>query len=198
MRIAVDLDGTVYEWDKTARYLLRRRFHERNESVPYELMHPSQEWDSAKETVPEEDWEWLWAGGIREGLFRCGHIVHGARDGVAALTRAGHDVLFVTKRPRRAARDTLGWVSLMFGDLPILGVMVLDGGEPKSSVRPPPDVFVDDNPHIISDVLKHTYAEAILFDQPWNRRVSETDRLTRARRWTDVVNRVNAMEALRA
>lgn len=155
-RIAVDLDGVVYDWEGTARYLLERHFG-------YGL-DVSDSWGYLPSTVTKEHWRWLWEDGVKvHGLFRYGNLQRGAVDGLLALEKYGR-LEVVTHRPRSAVQDTLRFVA----NLPDVfeGVHILSDGQPKSSVGA--DIYIDDGPHVIEDVLGAGLG-VVIFDQPWNR-----------------------------
>ena len=157
MKIAIDLDGVIYHWDKTARYMLRTQRGCKG------LNKPSPHWNYIEEQVSEDDWEWLWTEGVRLGLFRYGHLITGAIEGVRALATAGHTLVVVTHRPVYAVKDTVDFLSYI--DLPFDGYHILSNGEPKSTVRA--DVLIDDKP---SNVIQWAsqYRNALIFSQPWN------------------------------
>lgn len=162
MRIAIDIDGVLYEWADTARYLLSRYT---DSKVP----HP-RSWYGLRDAVDTDAWNWLWSehGGIAAGLFRHGDVVNGAVDGVMALVRQGHELVIATHRPRAAIRDTLAWIDYTWSrcdPYPWSGVHLLCEQEPKSTV--PADILVDDKGANIRE-----WADAgrigILFRRPWS------------------------------
>lgn len=163
-RIGVDLDGVLYDWSGTARYLLRHWFG-------LSLVGEAQSWNwNIDEGVPSGAWEWLWdeEGGMDRGLFRHGHLVKGAADGIRKLATLG-DLILVTHRPKLAIADTLAWLDGQFGryrPYPFTGIHLLTEGEPKSSIDV--DVLIDDKPDNITDILVNTEADAVVFEQPWN------------------------------
>ena len=164
MRYAIDLDGVVYEWQRTVRYMLN---HYRDTKLPpvSEFWHT---WNAPKELISKQDWRWLWSQGVKLGLFRYGHMTKGARIGLQELDRMGHDLLIATSRPVVAVNDTLEWVSLYFRDIPLVGIHILSDGEDKRDVDA--DVLVDDR---LENALSwgeggQVYKRALLFDRPWN------------------------------
>jgi uncharacterized HAD superfamily protein len=166
-RIGLDLDGVVYNWDKTARYMIRTRIENRGETPPPELLQESADWDWIQNHVSEEDWRWLWREGTREGVYRYGHVIKGAIEGVQKLAELG-DVTVITSRPKDAVNDTLAWLALFFNRANLAGINILSDGQPKSSVEPEPDLYVDDGIHNFVDILSNTTARVIKFEQPWN------------------------------
>lgn len=182
MRIAVDLDGVCYEWERTVRYMLR-------EYRGTQTVGPSQHWDDIQQQVSYGDWQWLWSEGVRLGLFRYGHMWKGARRGLQALHDRGHDLVVVTHRPESAVVDTAEWVAYHFRDIPLRGLNILSSGQPKTSVGW--DLLVDDKPSNVREAHR-AGREAILFDQPWNQ---ETVAGYRARGWKDVVEWIDEIDS---
>jgi 5'(3')-deoxyribonucleotidase len=134
-------------------------------------------WNAPDQFTTQEDRNWAWSEGLKLGLFRYGHIVKGAVDGVRELAKLG-DIQVVTHRPKQAARDTFAF--LAYVDFPIAGVTVTQG--PKSEVGC--DVYIDDGPHVIEE-LESAGKEVVVFDRPYNRGPWLSD-ATRAYTWDDV------------
>lgn len=192
--VGVDCDGVLYHWERTARYMLRRKYMDEGREVPVRLHEPSDSWSAIEGIVDPDDWQWLWTEGARDGLFRYGHVVGGSLEGMSALNDFA-DLVIVTSRPEHAVSDTLAWLSLMLDKVDLTGIHILSNGEPKSSVRPLPDVLIDDGPHNIRDWLANTDRRAIVFDQPWNAEldVTKRNRANRGRGWQDTVRLVRAI-----
>lgn len=177
MRIAVDLDGVCYEFDRTARYMLREYKNEE--------LGPSTSWDSMEDAIGPELWRWLFSEGIELGLFRYGHVTRGAIVGLRALADAGHTLLVVSHRPALAVPDTLAW--LAYQQLPWSEIHILSNGEAKSSV--PADVLIDDRPENIRD-WERAGREGILVDRSHNQDYVVP---CRAKDWREVVMCVQRM-----
>lgn len=164
MRIGLDIDGVMYQWDKTTRYMLREVLPD----SPYkDLLHQdSLSWDWVQERVAPEHWNWLWTEGVRLGLFRYGHLYSGTIQAVRELATLG-EVVLITHRPKQAVNDTLAW--LTYQNLPLAGVHLLTNQENKASVRPWCDVYLDDKPENITDLCEGTPAQLVcLMRRPWN------------------------------
>lgn len=161
MRLGIDIDGCMYQWDRTARYLLRDEFGYPKDGP---LGQQSQYWDYIKAHVEPAHWNWLWTGGVKAGLFRHGHLYKGTMRTLRALADDGHDLVVITHRPASAVNDTLEW--LAFLRLPLAGVHILTNQEPKSEI--PCDIYIDDKPGNITDYLLNTSDVAVLMDRPWN------------------------------
>ena len=158
MRIAVDLDGVVVEYQRSYAYMLRTYFH--LDIPPIEEWWTG--WDSQLQWGTPQNHEWMNTTGVQLGLYRYAHMVKGARVGMQELARMGHTICIVTKRPRDAVQDTVDWVSLYFKGLPLNGLHILSDGESKAMVQA--DILIDDNRENIWEWPRR----GLLFDQPWN------------------------------
>jgi 5'(3')-deoxyribonucleotidase len=166
MRINFDLDGVLYQWDKTARYMLREILPGSPYSKNGPLGKQSTDWHYIQQNVQPEHWDWLWKEGVALGLFRHGHMFPGAIKIVRQLAQLG-EIFIVTHRPKQAVPDTLAW--LAYQQLPISGVHILTNGEPKSSVVTE-GIFIDDKPDNVHDVDR-VHSDAVttyLMRRPWN------------------------------
>lgn len=157
--VVVDLDGVCYEFDRTARYMLRNFRGYTN------LRGESTHWDHIKQSVDPADWQWLWSEGVERGLFRYGHMVSGARVGLERLRDRGYRLRVATKRPAQATSDTLDWISMYFQGIPLDGLHILGPDETKAQVNG--DWLIDDNTDNLREWLD-TGRKAIQFLQPWN------------------------------
>lgn len=188
MRIVVDLDGVCYEFDKTARYMLRTY----RGCTGMKL--DAQYWDDIKDRVTKRDWQWLWSEGVQLGLFRYGHMVQGARVGLTSLSASGHEIIFATHRPKSAVQDTVDWLSLYMKDIPYTGLHFLTNGEDKHSIDA--DLLIDDKPENVVNWYYFTDRKgAILFDRPWNRELESgfDNGLYIAKGWHEVVKVVDSL-----
>lgn len=195
--IGVDVDGVLYCWDRTARYMLRQKMIREGRAVPIELTRPSTGWHMIQNTVREEDWEWLWSEGVEQGLFRHGDVMSGAIFGVQALHEFA-DLMIITSRPEQGVHDTMAWLNLHLSHVPLSGINILSHGQPKSAVRPTPDLLIDDGLHNMEDWTRNTNSRFILFNQPWNK-AGDVYRPAgnRGIGWKDTVGKAKAMLAER-
>lgn len=173
-RIALDLDGVCYNYSATACYLL-------NTYKGYNLdwTHTdSSEW--LKEQVKNNDWQWLWTGGIKEGLFRYGNLFKGAVEGIKELAKVG-EIVVITSRPKVAAQDTYDWLSYM--KIPASEVHIM---QDRSKAEIAPDIAIDDSPKNILQYLDANIP-TVVYDHKYNQGVLGG---YRAKTWLDVVDTV--------
>jgi len=159
VRLGVDLDGVLYNFEKTARFLLGWHFG-------YDLP-TSNKWDFIKANVKKAHWEWLWTHGVAEyGLFRHGHCHKGALEGLRHLRGMGHALIIITSRPKSAQGDTISW--LAYHNIAPSEVHILGPDISKSSVSQCA-VYIDDHPEHIKD-LEVIYPDSLclLMSRAWN------------------------------
>jgi hypothetical protein len=159
VRIGLDVDGTVYNWESQFRFMLRQL---------YGLHIPlSANWDSIKNACTDQQWSSVWDNAADE-LFTGGQYYDGAREMVADLTGTGHEVVFITATPVkvRAHRGCK-----LFLDFPgICGVVfVSTGDDDKSLVKC--DLYVDDKPEVIAELMRQGH-KSLLVPRPWNDHVT--------------------------
>jgi 5'(3')-deoxyribonucleotidase len=160
MRIAIDLDGVLYDWEGTARFLLREY---RDVDLPI-----STHWEAIKEAIPDDDWQWLWNAGPKLGLFRNGHMIKGAKRAFDDIKNLGHHPVLLTARRKSAVLDTLGWLAYHRFDFP--EIHVLGDSSDKPSV--PADIYIDDYPKNIWNIAKaKPKSMVICFRQSWNKNI---------------------------
>jgi len=193
LTIGVDIDGVLYQWEKTARYMLREVLPNSPYTKDGPLGRVSESWGYIQSHVRPEHWDWLWKEGARLGLFRHGYIYPGAVEAVRALAKLG-DVIVITHRPKTAVHDTLSW--LAYQNLPLSGVHMLTNQEPKSSVHPQCRVYIDDKPENCVDLYNNTEGQVALMDRAWNQHyAAPTGRFfRRVSSWGDFINFVLAVK----
>ncbi|MDE3073823.1 MAG: hypothetical protein KGJ86_00205 [Chloroflexota bacterium] len=159
LRIGLDLDGVVYDFDSAFRRMVR---------LVYAIELPvATSWNSHKEVLlqkgREDVWDFMWNAGVEEGLFYRGLAYPGAIEASTYLATVGK-LVAITSRPTNARYDTFRWLSE--NRVPTDEVHIVHE-EPKSSI--PCDLYIDDGPHNAADLLVNTDAMVLLWDRPWNR-----------------------------
>lgn len=173
LRLGLDLDGVIYRWQDTAIYLLNTH---RGTNISYDAWD---HWGYLKDTISKQDWDWLWNEATRKhGLFRFGSLYKGSRELLDQLVDR-YDIVVITSRQANAVHDTMDW--LAYQKLPTTEIHIL-GSQPKSSVQPECDVYIDDAIHNCEDLLNNTKGLVIMPDRPWNSKGFHPDDYNRFRR----------------
>ena len=177
LRIGLDVDGVLYNWEAQARNLLKREF-----SVDLPI---SSEWDSIKDSVTEYQWYWLWNDALYE-LFTDGEPCSGIKDGVRELSELG-DIVIITNTPKRISDARLQW--LLDHEIHIDEYHLVDSNSDKSKITPLCDVYIDDSHHVALDLFNNTDKYILLWDRPWNESFYiSSDKFFRVASWEHAIN----------
>lgn len=163
MRIGIDIDGVLYEWDEPVRDALVARFRIQRPDT-------STTWNYLKDVLTPEQWAWLWTQEGQALMFGdLDSVYPGAVAMVNALTRDPKlKVHFVTHRdPRRAGAQTTSFLLRHFAAHPWAGVHVLQNGTPKHTLAKW-DAFIDDKPETVLAMLNAGVPQVFAPRRPWN------------------------------
>lgn len=173
MRIGVDIDGVVYDWEGQARKMLEQK------GV---ILKPSTGWNSIKEGVDPKWWEWLWSAENAYELFTEGAWIKDAIVCLDALMTA-HDVYFVTATPKNARGHRHQRLLRTFYNSS--GLIFVPPGDNKEELTEAfLDAIVDDKPEV---VLKAKCSKRVLFAQEWNKEFAQTPGIVRCVGWPAVL-----------
>lgn len=161
MRIGLDLDGAIYQFDKTAHYMMAMKLGYRlRENMPW---YVNEYWRG----VDKDVWDWLWQDEQVDPLFRHGHLYRGAIEFVYELATLG-EVSVITTRPESARKVTNEWLKFHWGEpnkpWPFRDVHLIHEG-PKSVV--PVDIMIDDRTKVLAQF--EPPVTRILIDRPHNK-----------------------------
>lgn len=124
--------------------------------------------------------------------------IEGSVEATKKLVEDGHELVIVTARNLRIFDETIDWLDKHFPEL-FSNVHVSQSkkqpGKRKWEICRDEniDVMIDDGPHIITDCSRNGI-KSIVMDGPWNRSVSDSDIIFRAKSWNDVLEIIKEIE----
>jgi len=185
--LGVDLDGVVADHTRRFREIVAEMRGIDPESLPMERSWDFHEWGFA----PDE-YDRLHKLAVTEyDMIRTMPVIPGAADALWRLSDAGVWLRIITHRlyvnwaHERAVGDTAAWLDehrIPYRDLCFLGA--------KPEVQA--DAYIDDAPHNVT-ALRQLGNTVIVFDQPYNRHLSDGPR---ARNWEEAESIVADLAAV--
>lgn len=182
--IACDLDGVGYNFVDRLRMFINEYT-----GKPIRQMPPARSWNffSDQWGLTAAEYNEYVMEGVRQGfLFREGKAIPGFKDALDYFGKVRGDyVKIVTSRAfpgleEAAATATKQWLeneNILFNELVLT--------EDKAAVTF--DLLIDDAPHHIENAII-AGADAIVFDQPWNRHMTYPPR---AHGWQEVIEYID-------
>lgn len=178
MRLNVDSDSVVY--DLNAELVSRaKRFFGEDYPTPTH-------WSLAESWgITEAESRLFFEEETAYGLYRYGHAIEGAREGLHYLAGQGHDIRIVTHKhamawaTSTAMIDTVAW----YGSQGLLDIVDLVFARGDKTTYPA-DVVIDDKPNCAWAQLG---ALNLLYAQPWNRDVDYRFRMAGVENWEQVI-----------
>lgn len=189
MRVGVDLDGVMADFDKA---WIDRWNADHGMTLEYKQCD---HWDSLVTLtgVTYDEW-WGWAESKHSDLFLEADALPGAVKAVRTLAEDGHEICIVTAKPRWAAGHPSTW--LQKHDVPYDEIHVTSK---KWYVGV--DVLIDDADHNIRDVLERTDYTHAIHMRLWPylqhgpmKEYTDNYRYHYAKTWTDALDVVRNMD----
>ena len=183
-RIGVDLDNTTLDWQGHWADLYALWFDRYVDPAVLDTWNACIDGTHFDSMVEFYDW-FAKADGWRTLPY-----LPGALGGLDTLLSAGHNIEFITARPKAAEGDTWEWFrGQRWGQHRRCEMSITRG---KWQI--PCSVYVDDAPEMIEGLLEHGKT-VIVFDRPWNRQkfTAQPGRLHRALDWAGVVKLVEEL-----
>lgn len=118
---------------------------------------------------------------------------YGAREVLQKLKKVGHQIYFISSRPKQNQPKTFRW--LRENDIPFDGLRIIGLDEQKGphGRRLNLDMYVDDlEKHLVSmwNYKKKWRKGLLLMDKPWNRQRMDGSKFKRVHNWKEILRHV--------
>ncbi|WP_370325671.1 hypothetical protein [Euzebya sp.] len=187
LRLGIDMDGVIADFNAGWTHHFNAQH---GTDLCADDVHS---WDCLPELAGLPDMEafWDWARDLGDGrsVFRHLDPFPGAIEALHGLDAAGHDLVIITAKPDWSIPDTLSWL----GDhrVPVREVHIQ-----HDKWRVEADVYLDDSPHVLRDLVRHHPDRHVLrFVRRWNAHLEGT---TAVHDWDEVIDAVSRIAEVAA
>lgn len=166
----VDLDGVTFDFKRGLGLHIEDKL-----GIPYvEKDIISYFWHECVDGLEEDKFFELFHEFGRGGGYRDLDALPGAIEGIKELIKNGHEVRFITSRPLYAYRDTVECLVEHGLDK---GIHLHFAEGPKSTYikKYSIDVFIDDSPDTITELVANTRAQIYCMDHGFNHHLDDND-----------------------
>ena len=180
MLYGIDLDGVCFDFLHAFCKWLEDKAHV---EIPDDEEITSYYWHETVDGLSKEVFDKEFDAFGLAGGYRYLELLPGAKEGLEAIERAGHDIVYITSRPDYAKRDTE--LALQYHLFPFRDKLIFSKGSKAPIIRElGVDVFIDDSPSTITKIVAGTNARIYCRDYPFNRKLDPAG-FTRVHSWEE-------------
>lgn len=186
MRIGFDIDDTLIQLRKHAFQLFKKKFNKEVDDEIFPTINTVEIY--APFELTNEDGYKYWDEFRPELYFTDCPAYEHAIEVLNELAKEGHDIFYITARPKKYKEQTMEWVKQM--GFPVVDEQFYCGMADHEKVEIIKDlhldIYIDDKPNVL-DTLTDLSTHLIVFNQPYNQEVS----YTRLYKWDEFVTLIN-------
>lgn len=186
MKVAVDLDGPVAEFDKSYIKYCNVRF---GHDIPFDIQDKwaLHETDGVNLTLEQDQLAFEEFCNIR--MFAALDLVEGAKEGLCTLSGMGCDIVYITARPKSAHRTTAKWIVKQ--GLPLNGLIFSEDNKGEMAKLLGCKIAIDDKEENCLD-FDANGLKTIIWSKKYNSSLPETDKMKRISNWKDIVRFISS------
>jgi uncharacterized HAD superfamily protein len=171
----IDLDGVCFNFlEGFGNYLCKQH----NICIPLDKI-TDYHWTGVDESLKQNIWNVYFHDFCRAGGMGRLNPIDGAAESLQHLMDSGHQLHFISSREDYVEAETIESIETKLG-IKKPSVFIVKGKKKSPYVnRLGVEVFIDDSPTIIAELVENTRAKVYTMDYPYNRHIThETSRVT--------------------
>lgn len=171
----IDLDGVCFNFLEGFGGFLCAQY---NICIPLEKI-TDYHWTGVDESLKQTIWNVYFHEFCRSGGMGRLNPINGAAHGLRRLIESGNKIHFISSREDYVEEETIRSIEDKLG-IKNPSVYIVQGKKKSSHVnRLGVEVFIDDSPTVIAELVENTKAKVYTMDYPYNRHIThETSRVT--------------------
>lgn len=170
MNYALDLDTVCFDFIGAFKKQIEEKYYTKIKNSDITRWY----WNQCLPFISKESFDAEFDTFINSGGFRHLDAFVEARLAVQLILDAGHNLYFITNRPKSAIHQTYDSIAKFFPFFEFKKIIFSDR-KSKDCEKLDIDVFVDDSAHHAIDVWAHTEAKVYMLKMPYNEMVSVDD-----------------------
>lgn len=175
----IDLDGVCFKFLKGFAGYLK----EKHDILITDNNLTNYWWTGIDQELLDKIWKVYFHDFCREGHLRNLEVISGADIGLKLLKDMGNTLHFVTSRESYVEEDTIHSIENLLGiENPSVHI-VPDKKKSPYVHRLGLDVFIDDAPSTLTDLICNTRAQVYIMDYPYNQQIVEGNFARRVSSW---------------
>jgi len=175
--LGVDIDNVINNFYIPMSKLIEKKFKIKVDVTKYDLFDKLNMNDSARRKFYEDNIEWL-DNNIKPN-WRCSLYLH--------KLQSYFKIIILTARHYNIAPETQNW--LIRYDIPFDEIHFNTGNKVDACKFFKVNYMIEDSPFNLRKLNKEGIA-TLIFNQPFNQRVAETEIATRVTSWEDIYNKL--------
>lgn len=190
MKIGFDIDDTLINLREYAFHIYNGKL---KKNVPIDVFHQLErvEIHEAFELTEEQGAE-MWNSSLEEIYFNACPPFPNAVETVQELERRGHEIFYITSRPKNHGKRTMEWMKTQ--GFPIEEERFFYGMKDHEKIqfieKIELDYYFDDKPEVLNTLGDKGKTTVVVKDQSYNRNLN----FPRILEWTDIENFIDTGE----
>jgi uncharacterized protein len=171
MKFGFDIDDTLINLREHAFHIYNKKL---NQNIPLDVFHQLERVEIHEPFgLTDEQGSEMWNSTLEEIYYTTCPPFPGAVELLQELDREGHEIYYITSRPREHGERTMEWMCAL--GFPIKKEQFYYGMQDEEKVHIIKelqlDYYFDDKPHVLNTLLEDSSTKVFVKDQSYNQLV---------------------------